>query len=243
MKTLTFLCCLIFCATAFSQDTTTYSILLDGSFKAQDKSDPSKTGAAGLSSKSDDVDFSVLIRTGSLGDKLSGSKENSFGAAVLNPEKASVSVNVDIFAKTLFTKKLGGRFTLGINKVNWVYDDSNNNTSQETDGIILSSDAFVSWSPILIPGHKNTIRASLNLGATCRIIGGTLASGSNKIFRVSTLGTTETNFYGVYFSTFIQINDIQVNFSFPWIFNNDVDGLSNGQIVLSFGINGDIIKF
>lgn len=242
MKSRMFILTFVLAITCAAQENAKYSVLLDGAFKAQNGSDPTKDGAIGLKSQSEDYDFTFFVRTSTTGFTLTGSSPTDFGTSILNPTKAGIVFSVDAFAKRLFSERVGGKANVSVATVRWQLVDHLAQVLDEHDGLIGSTDLYISWSPIT-PSETNDIRASLNIGLTGRVLGGSLSQSKFDTFRQAALGSTEKFFGGLYFSGYFQINDVQVTAGFPVLFGPELEGLTSAQPILTIGISGNFVKF
>lgn len=84
----------------------------------------------------------------------------------------------------------------------------------------------------------------INLGLFSRLIRGDIAEAKNDDHRLHMLGTATKSFFGGEAGIEVRFNSITASATVPWVWSSDeVDGLTNTQLVIGLAIQGNLVQF
>lgn len=190
------------------------------------------SGAFGLDFRAKHTRFTALITVESTAGNIESSRPEAFGESLLPIRNTDTGLFLLARRNGILW---GGGVQAYVNtgSVKWTYvtEMGDERLEQVEDLTTTAGGANLLWDPFnAFTIENNDVRLLIGGGYTFRAISGDLAHADNAALRQTLLGTDDTFFHGPEAVAILQINDVDVTFSLPFlIFGDDVDGLTGGR--------------
>jgi len=218
-----------------AQDTATYKLKLigNGALGITAGEDVS-SGAFGLDFQHRDLTrFTALITIESSAGGLESTQQSTFAESLLPIRNTDNGLYL-MFQRSKILWGGGIQAYLNTGSATWsLRSEDESETTVRTEDLTLTAAGFdVIWDPFHdFTIQNNSVRFLLGGGVTVRAISGNLAQ--NDGLRTDLLGTDETFFWGPEGVAVLQINDVDVTLSIPYLFASNGDkvrGLTGGRL-------------
>lgn len=192
------------------------------------------------------AEFFGLVTIAQARDTVIGKVED-FGESVLIPGVRRFSLlasyrmtSFDPVARSPFLRKWGGAINVNVTPYNWVIKKLSTPDEDSVVGKVIPAafDLLLSYNWLSVYEEGKDISISTDIGFTGRILAGDLTPAERGIF----LGNTTKFYGGLNMGINIRYNSLRVLFYCPFLFNEQVKGLTGGQVYASIGFIGSIIN-
>lgn len=187
------------------------------------------SGAFGLDFLSTLTRFQALITIESTAGNIESENRETFGEALL-PIRSSDTGLFLLLRRSRMLLGGGLQGYLNTGSATWTLVSNGGTERRSEDLTTTAAGVNLIWDPFHnYTIENNDVRMLVGLGYTFRAISGDLAQGDEDEFRTDLLGTDDTFFHGPEAVATLQINDVEVTFALPFLFGDEVEGLTGGR--------------
>jgi hypothetical protein len=167
--------------------------------------------------------------------------QSKFGTSILTPLNAGGGQAVDLDLSLYFKKTFGGLISgaklryIGSNR-NWqIVDTGTTQTIQATNNMFR----FGIYHDFVTAEKRKNYSVQIGVNYALNSLSGDIGLAKNNLLRNSILGTDSRSFQGIEFVMSFQLENLRVNFSYPWLHGKDeVSGLTGGRLVTNITFVG-----